>query len=161
MPSDLMSILKNDHVVLKDLVSRVQSAGKFRLKQQLTNDLYLLLNTHMEVIETSLLPMLRTFTGHSLPDSFAVHHERIRTLMSDLMAQRLNAHELDAVLARLCCTLLVQCERERLFLLPAVDRAMDADERACLALESCGRLTHEMRKDLSRLQVAAGVPAWM
>ncbi|RZI86131.1 MAG: hypothetical protein EOP38_02300 [Rubrivivax sp.] len=146
MPADFLSVLKEDRNILQSLVDQVQSTQDFKLKQQLTNDLYLSLTAHMAAIETSALPLLRTFAGPSLPNSFAEAHDRLKGLLSDVMAHRLSAHGLNAALGRLCPALMLQNERERLFLLPAIERAMDMDERASLALESCGSLTRHMRK---------------
>lgn len=154
MPADFLTVLQEDRALLKALIERVQSTEDFKLKQALTNDLYLSLSAHMAAIETSALPMLRTYTGRTLPDSFAEAHDRLRTLLSEVMANRLNAQGLNAALNRLCPALTVQNERERLFLLPAIERAMDMDERACLALESCSGLTRHMRKHVYQM------PAW-
>ncbi len=154
MHHDLIPVLKEDIAVLKDLVTKVQTTRDFRKKQQLTNDLYLSLNGHMAIVEKTVLPMLRTFTGSTLPDTFSAHHEQIRELLSDLMAHRVDAAGLDAALTVLCATLNLQNERERLFLLPAIERALDADERAYFALASCDQLAREMRKGMVNLPAA-------
>ncbi|MDI1260439.1 hypothetical protein [Aquabacterium sp.] len=154
MHHDLIPVLTEDIDVLRDLVNKVQSTRDFRHKQELTNDLYLSLNGHMAIVEKTVLPMLRTFTGASLPDTFSVHYEEIRSLLSDLMARRVELVGLDAALEVLCATLNLQNERERLFLLPAVERALDTDERAYLALASCHQLSREMRKGMVNLPAA-------
>lgn len=148
MYNDLIPVLKEDHAVLQELVHAVQSTGDFRQKQQLTNDLYLSLNGHMAIVEKTVLPMLRTFTGHTLPDTLARQYEQLREQLSDLMAHRVDLPALEAALDLLCQTWTLQNERERLFLLPAIERALDTDERAYFALQSCERLTREMRKGL-------------
>lgn len=151
MHHDLIPVLSEDIAVLKDLVNKVQTTRDFRKKQQLTNDLYLSLNGHMAIVEKTVLPMLRTFTGSELPDVFSAHYEQIRELLSDVMAHRVEVAGLDAALAVLCATLNLQNERERLFLLPAMERAVDTDERAYFALASCQQLACEMRKDMVNL----------
>lgn len=154
MHHDLIPVLTEDIAVLKDLVAKVQSTSDFRKKQQLTNDLYLSANGHMAIVEKTVLPMLRTFTGGTLPDTFSAHYEQIRALLSDLMAHRMDVAGLDAALSVLCATLHLQNERERLFLLPAIERALDTDERAYLALASCHQLTRDMRKGMVNLPAA-------
>ncbi len=149
MHHDLIPVLREDIAVLKDLLAKVKTTSDFRKKQQLTNDLYLSLNGHMAIVEKTVLPMLRTFTGSTLPDTFSAHYEQIRELLSDLMAHRVDLPGLNAALAVLCATLNLQNERERLFLLPAIERALDADERAYFALSSCNRLAREMRRDMA------------
>lgn len=142
MHNDLILLLEEDHAVLKDLVIRALSARDFRKKQQLTNDLYLSLNEHMAVIEKSVLPMLRVASGHFLPDSFLSHFEQLRALLSDLMAHRLEMAGLDAALVVLCPTLNLQAERERLFLLPALEQALKADQQH-LGAQEFGEATRQ------------------
>lgn len=154
MHHDLIPVLTEDIAVLKDLVTKVQITRDFRKKQQLTNDLYLSVSGHMAIVEKTVLPMLRTFTGGSLPDTFSAHYEQIRALLSDLMAHRVDAAGMDTALGVLCTALNLQNERERLFLLPAIERALDTDERAYLALASCHQLTREMRKGMVNLPAA-------
>ena len=154
MHHDLIPVLTEDIAVLKDLVTKVQTTRDFRKKQQLTNDLYLSVSGHMAIVEKTVLPMLRTFTGGSLPDTFSAHYEQIRALLSDLMAHRVDVAGMDTVLGMLCAALNLQNERERLFLLPAIERALDTDERAYLALASCHQLTREMRKGMVNLPAA-------
>ncbi|MBC7699140.1 hypothetical protein [Aquabacterium sp.] len=158
MHHDLIPVLSEDIAVLKDLVNKVQTTQDFRKKQQLTNDLYLSLNGHMAIVEKTVLPMLRTFTGRHLPDVFSAHYEQIRELLSDVMAHRVEVAGLDAALAVLCATLGLQNERERLFLLPAIERAVDADERAYFALASCHQLTHQMRKEMAPFLLGEHTP---
>lgn len=154
MHHDLIPILTEDIAVLEDLVDKVQSTPEFRKKQQLTNDLYLSLNGHMAIVENRVLPMLRSFTGDTLPDSFSAQQERIRDLLSDLMAQRVHMAGLSAALAVLCATVKLQNARERLFLLPAISRALDQDERAYLVLDACDRPPREARKGMVRRSLA-------
>ena len=149
MHHDLIPVLTEDIAALRDLVTKVQTTRDFRKKQQLTNDLYLSVSGHMAIVEKTVLPMLRTFTGGSLPDTFSAHYEQIRALLSDLMAHRVDVAGLDTALGVLCATLHLQNARERLFLLPAIERALDTDERAYLALACCHQLTREMRKSTS------------
>lgn len=152
MFTDVLSVLKEDRTTLKGLVERVQTTRDFRKKQQWTNDLYLSRNEHMHLIETSVLPLLKAATGPSLPDSFFAHHEHIRDLLSDLMAHRVEMAGLNKALTRLCPVLILQSERERLFLLPAIDRALEARDVAEQDHEYHDDLARNMRKN------AAGMP---
>lgn len=138
MHNHLIPVLREDHAVLQELVRQVQSTtADFREKQRLTNDLYLSLNGHLSIVENTALPMLYAVSGQDLPDMFARHCEDLRAQLSDLLSQRTQASGLNATLTVLCQALALYIKRECLFLIPALDRALDADERAHLVLQSC------------------------
>lgn len=124
MPPDVMMSLNEDRATLLSLIDRIQATHDFRQKQEATNDLYLSLRTHLDSVEQDVLPLLRNTSGAFLPDSFATHHEQLRKLMSELIAERTKPSTLDRALARLLPRLILHGERERLFLMPAVDRAL-------------------------------------
>jgi len=124
MPPDVMMSLNEDRALLLSLIDRIQATRDFRQKQEATNDLYLSLRAHLDSVEQTVLPMLRKSSGSFLPDSFGTHHEHLRALMSEVIAERTRASTLNRALARLLPRLILHGERERLFLLPAVDRAL-------------------------------------
>ncbi|MGH6646918.1 hemerythrin domain-containing protein [Aquabacterium sp.] len=149
MQNHLIPVLREDHAVLQELVREVQSTtADFRKKQRLTNDLYLSLNSHLSIVEHTVLPMLYAVSGRDLPDMFANHCEDLRELLSDLLAQRTHAAGLNATLNVLCQVLALHIKRECLFLIPAIDRVLDADERAHQALQSFGQGARDFRKGL-------------
>lgn len=149
MHNHLIPVLREDHAVLQELVREVQSTtATFREKQRLTNDLYLSLNGHLSIVENTVLPLLYAVSGKDLPDSFAAHCESLREQLSDLLAQRTHASGLNATLNVLCQALSLHIKRECLFLVPAIDRVLDADERAHQALQSCERNARDPRKGL-------------
>ncbi|RZL04355.1 MAG: hypothetical protein EOP36_00570 [Rubrivivax sp.] len=149
MHNHLIPVLREDHAVLQELVRQVQSTtADFRKKQRLTNDLYLSLNGHLAIVENTVLPLLYAVSGKDLPDMFATHCENLREQLSDLLAQRTHATGLHATLNVLCQALSLHIKREALFLIPAIDRVLDADERAHQALQSCERAARDGRKGL-------------
>jgi hypothetical protein len=138
MQNHLIPVLREDHAVLQELVRQVQSTtADFRKKQRLTNDLYLSLNSHLAIVENTVLPLLYAVSGKDLPDMFATHCENLREQLSDLLAQRTHAAGLNATLNVVCQALALHIKRECLFLIPAIDRVIEADERAHQALISC------------------------
>lgn len=124
MSTDVMMSLNEDRAFLLSLIDRVQATRDFRQKQEATNDLYLSLSAHLNSVEDTILPLLRNASGSFLPDSFGAHHENLRALMSEVLAERTKATTLNRALARLLPRLILHGERERLFLMPAVDRAL-------------------------------------
>jgi len=122
----LTAALQEDRRQLLALAQHVQGIRHGRHKQDAINELYLALNAHLDFIEEEALPLLRNCHGHSLPDSFSAHHEELRALMSTVVAHRTDGPGLSAALARLGLRLVLHGERERLFLVPAIDRAMAA-----------------------------------
>lgn len=125
MHNHLIPVLQEDHAVLQELVHQAQSnSGGFRERQRLTNDLYLSLSGHIDIVEHTVLPILRTATGDSLPDMFSQHCDDLRDLLSDLIARRTDSAALDATLVVLDQALALQTKREAMFLLPALDRAL-------------------------------------
>lgn len=124
MPPDVMNSLRDDRAALLNLVDRIQATRDFRQKQQATNDLYLSLCTHLDTVEHTILPLLMDASGPALPETFRTHHEDLRALMSEVIAERTKAGTLNRALARLLPRLILHGERERLFLMPAVDRAL-------------------------------------
>lgn len=149
MHNHLIPVLREDHAVLQELVRQVQSTtADFREKQRLTNDLYLSLNSHLSIVENTALPMLYAISGKDLPDMFARHCEHLRDQLSDLLAQRTHASALNATLVVMCQALALHIKRECLFLIPALDRALEADERANQALLSFEQGSREKRKGL-------------
>lgn len=124
MSTDVMMSLNEDRAFLLSLIDRVQATRDFRQKQEATNDLYLSLSAHLNSVEDTILPLLRNASGSFLPDSFGAHHENLRALMSEVLAERTKATTLNRALARLLPRLILHGERERLLLMPAVDRAL-------------------------------------
>jgi iron-sulfur cluster repair protein YtfE (RIC family) len=130
MSLDFTAALHEDRAHLAGLVAHVQTVRAFRHKQEAINELYLSLNAHLDSIEDTVLPLLRRAQGQSLPDSISAHHEELKALMSDVMAHRTNVLGLNKALARLCPQLVLHSERERLFLMPAIDRVLEAQRQA-------------------------------
>lgn len=149
MHNHLIPVLREDHAVLQELVRQVQSTtADFREKQRLTNDLYLSLNGHLSIVENTVLPLLYAVCGKDLPDAFAAHCENLRGQLSDLLAQRTHAAGLNTTLNVLCQALSLHIKRESLFLVPAIDRVLDADDRAHQALQACEQGARDLRKGL-------------
>jgi len=149
MHNHLIPVLREDHAVLQELLRQVQStSADFRKKQRLTNDLYLSLNSHLAIVENTVLPLLYAVSGKDLPNMFATHCENLRQQLSDLLAQRTNASGLTATLAVVCQVLALHIKRECLFLIPAIDRALEADERAHQTLQACEQGARDVGKGL-------------
>jgi iron-sulfur cluster repair protein YtfE (RIC family) len=152
MHNHLIPVLREDHAVLQELVRQVQStSADFRKKQRLTNDLYLSLNSHLSIVEHTVLPMLYAVSGKDLPDMFARQCEQLREMLSDLLAQRTHASGLNATLGVMCQALSLHIKRECLFLIPAIDRVLDADERAHRVLQPFDHDGHDQHKGLFNL----------
>jgi hemerythrin superfamily protein len=86
-PIDAISLLKTDHRKVKNLFARYESAGNFRTKHLLAEQVFTELDLHTQLEENIFYPAYEEMTGkngtHLVADS-RLAHEHVRELMIEL-----------------------------------------------------------------------------
>ena len=86
-PTDAISLLKTDHRKVKNLFARYESAGNFRTKHLLAEQVFIELDLHAQLEEHVFYPAYEEMTGKhgtQLVADSRLAHEHVRELMSEL-----------------------------------------------------------------------------
>jgi hemerythrin superfamily protein len=97
-PIDAISLLKTDHRKVKNLFARYESAGDFRTKHLIAEQVLTELNLHAQLEENLFYPAYEAMTskhGMQLVAHSRLEHEHVRELMSELQGIDLNEAEFE------------------------------------------------------------------
>jgi hemerythrin superfamily protein len=97
-PIDAISLLKTDHRKVKNLFARYESAGNFRTKQLIAEQVFTELELHAQLEENVFYPAYAEMTGKNgtqLVADSRLAHEHVRELMSELQGIDLNEAEFE------------------------------------------------------------------
>jgi hemerythrin superfamily protein len=86
-PTDAIALLKTDHRKVKNLFARYESAGDFRTKHLIAEQVLTELNLHAQLEENLFYPAYEAMTskhGMQLVANSRLEHEHVRDLMSEL-----------------------------------------------------------------------------
>jgi hemerythrin superfamily protein len=86
-PIDAITLLKTDHRKVKNLFARYESAGDFRTKHLIAEQVFTELDLHAQLEENVFYPAYDEMTGKngtSLVADSRLAHEHVRELMSEL-----------------------------------------------------------------------------
>src|SRR5207249_12064118 len=92
-PIDDISLLKTDHRKVKNLFARYESAGDFRTKQLLAEQVFTELELHAQLEEHVFYPAYEAMTGKhgtQLVADSRLEHEHVRALMIELQGIELD-----------------------------------------------------------------------
>ena len=97
-PIDAISLLKTDHRKVKNLFARYESAGDFRTKQLIAEQVFTELELHAHLEEHLFYPAYEAMTGKhgtQLVANSRLEHEHVRELMSELQGIDLDEAEFE------------------------------------------------------------------
>ena len=86
-PTDAIALLKTDHWKVKNLFARYESAGDFRTKHLIAEQVFPELNLHAQLEEHLFYPAYEAMTGKhgtQLVANSRLEHEHVRELMIEL-----------------------------------------------------------------------------
>ena len=86
-PTDAIALLKTDHRKVKNLFARYESAGDFRTKHLIAEQVFPELNLHAQLEEHLFYPAYEAMTGKhgtQLVANSRLEHEHVRELMIEL-----------------------------------------------------------------------------
>ena len=86
-PIDAISLLKTDHRKVKNLFARYESAGDFRTKHLIAEQVFPELNLHAQLEENVFYPAYEAMTGKhgtQLVANSRLEHDHVRELMIEL-----------------------------------------------------------------------------
>jgi hemerythrin superfamily protein len=92
-PIDAISLLKTDHRKVKNLFARYESAGNFRTKHLLAEQVFTELDLHTQLEESIFYPAYEAMTGThgtQLVADSRLAHEHVRELMIELQGSDLD-----------------------------------------------------------------------
>jgi hemerythrin superfamily protein len=97
-PIDAISLLKTDHRKVKNLFARYESAGNFRTKHLIAEQVFTELELHAQLEEHVFYPAYEAMTGKhgtQLVADSRLAHEHVRELMSELQGIDLDEAEFE------------------------------------------------------------------
>ena len=97
-PTDAIALLKTDHWKVKNLFARYESAGDFRTKHLIAEQVFPELNLHAQLEEHLFYPAYEAMTGKhgtQLVADSRLEHEHVRELMSELQGIDLDEAEFE------------------------------------------------------------------
>ena len=97
-PTDAIALLKTDHRKVKNLFARYESAGDFRTKHLIAEQVFPELNLHAQLEEHLFYPAYEAMTGKQgtqLVANSRLEHEHVRELMIELQGIDLDEAEFE------------------------------------------------------------------